>query len=51
VNSKDHAVAASTSGVHAGDDLGDRATPLSGTQLRTTFGTLHVASRVPKVVR
>jgi len=26
-------VAASTSGVHAGDDLGDRATPLSGTQL------------------
>ncbi len=26
-------MAASTSGVHAGDDLGDRATPLSGTQL------------------
>ena len=27
-------MAASTSGVHAGDDLGDRATPLSGTQLK-----------------
>jgi hypothetical protein len=35
VNSKDHAVAAPTSGIHAGDDLGDRATPLSGTQLVT----------------
>ncbi len=33
VNSKDHAVAASSSDVHAGHDLGDRATPLSGTQL------------------
>ncbi|MFD4327986.1 hypothetical protein ACFWQC_25375, partial [Nocardioides sp. NPDC058538] len=32
-NSKDHAVAAPSSDVHAGNDLGDRATPLSGTQL------------------
>lgn len=33
VNSKDHAVAAPSSDVHAGNDLGNRATPLSGTQL------------------
>lgn len=37
VNSKDHAVAASSSDVHAGDDLDDRATPLSGTQLRAAL--------------
>ena len=40
VNSKDHAVAATTSSVHAGDDLGDRATPLSGTQLSPAAGWL-----------
>jgi hypothetical protein len=33
VHSKDHAVAASSSHVHAGDELDDRDTPLSGTQL------------------
>jgi hypothetical protein len=34
VHSKDHAMAASSSGRHAGDDHDDRVTPLSGTQLR-----------------
>jgi hypothetical protein len=33
VHSKDHAMAASSSGRHAGDDHDDRVTPLSGTQL------------------
>ena len=33
VHSKDHAMAASSSGRHAGDDHNDRVTPLSGTQL------------------
>jgi phage-related minor tail protein len=32
-HSKDHAVAASSYAVHAGNDRSDRATPLSGTQL------------------
>lgn len=41
VNSKDHAVAASSSEVHAGDDLDDRATPLSGTQLRASWEDPH----------
>src|SRR5579863_6427943 len=34
VHSKDHAMTASSSGRHAGDDHDDRVTPLSGTQLR-----------------
>jgi hypothetical protein len=37
---EDHAVTASTSGVHAGDELSDRATPLSGTQLRVEPRTM-----------
>ncbi len=38
-------MAASTSSVHAGDDLGDRATPLSGTQLSfdAAARSLHVS--------
>jgi hypothetical protein len=43
-------VAASTSGVHAGDDLGDRATPLSGTQLRAACATGRTPARQSDVV-
>lgn len=46
VDSKDHAVAASSSDVHAGDDLSDRATPLSGTQL-----IAHPGERDGEVIR
>ncbi len=42
VNSKDHAVAALRSGVHAGDDHSDRATPLSGTQLQEACRFLRI---------
>jgi hypothetical protein len=39
VHSKDHAMAASSSGRHAGDDHDDRVTPLSGTQLLAVANT------------
>ena len=50
-------MAASTSGVHAGDDLGDRATPLSGTQLHPEPTKAYVPRRIvegktkPEVIR
>ena len=44
VDSKDHAVTASSSDEHAGDGHSDRATPLSGTQLCLALGLVEVAS-------